>query len=94
MTVKMTPPSPRATLGPEEGLLTGRWQAPRTTAEYVQHIETLGQRITGYVQFMCKAGELGGTSAEAKEKTVAAFWERIAALERQLKRIYEELRLG
>jgi hypothetical protein len=54
----------------------------------------MGQRISGYVQFMCKVGNLNGTSAEAKEKAVTAFYERLAALEHQLGRIQEELRLG
>jgi hypothetical protein len=68
--------------------------APCTTAERLLHIEAMGKRVHGYVQFMCQVGTLTGTSAEAKERAVAAFYERLAALERQLARIQEELRLG
>jgi hypothetical protein len=35
-----------------------------------------------------------GTSAEAKERAVAAFYERIVVLEGQLGRIQENLQLG
>jgi hypothetical protein len=41
---------------------------------------------------MCKVGNLNGTSAESKDKAVAAFYERMAALERQLGRIQETSR--
>jgi hypothetical protein len=54
----------------------------------------MGERIHGYVQFMCQVGTLGGTSAEAKETAITAFHERLAALERQLARIHDELQLG
>ena len=43
---------------------------------------------------MCQVGSLTGTSTEAKEKAVAAFFEHMAALERQLGGIKEGLRLG
>lgn len=67
---------------------------PCTTEERLLHIAAMGKRVQGYVEFMCQVGGLGGTSAEAKEQAVAAFYERLAALERQLGRIQEELRLG
>jgi len=60
----------------------------------LRDIAALGQRIHGYVEFMCQIGTLAGTSAEAKETAVAAFHERLAALERQLGRIHDELQLG
>lgn len=71
------------------------WQPPcLTTEERLQQIEKLGQRIAGYVQFICKVGGMNGTSAEAKERAVAAFYERIVVLEGQLGRIQENLQLG
>jgi hypothetical protein len=57
-------------------------------------IEAVGRRIAGHVEFMCQVGTLQGSSAEAKEQAVAAFYERILIVERQLARIQEELRLG
>ena len=65
-----------------------------TTDERLRDIAAMGQRIHGYVEFMCQIGNLGGTSGEAKEIAIAAFHERLAALERQLGRIHEELQLG
>jgi hypothetical protein len=62
--------------------------------EHLLHIEALGQRISGHIQFMCQAGSLHGTSAEAKERAVTAFYERMVVVERQLGRIQEDLRLG
>ena len=67
---------------------------PPTTDERLRDIASMGQRIHGYIQFMCEIGNLGGTSAEAKETAIAAFHARLTALERQLGRIYEELQLG
>jgi hypothetical protein len=67
---------------------------PYTTDERLLRIEALGKRVNEYVQFMCQVGGLGGTSAEAKERAVVAFCERLTVLERQLGRIQEELRLG
>jgi hypothetical protein len=53
--------------------------------ERLRCIADLGHRIDGYVQ---------DTSTEAKEKAVAAFFEQMAALERQLGGIKEGLQLG
>jgi len=83
-------PSPVGGLPP-----AGPWPTPPgTTEERLQRIEAMSQRISGYVQFMCKVEHLNGSSGEAKDRAVAAFYERLAALERQLARIQEELRLG
>jgi hypothetical protein len=68
--------------------------APPTTDDRLRDIAAMGQRIHGYIEFMCQIGNLGGTSGEAKEIAIAAFHERLAALERQLGRIHEELQLG
>jgi hypothetical protein len=71
------------------------WQAPAsTTEECLQRIEVLGQRINGYLQFISGASALKGASGEAKERAVAAFYERLVLLERQLGQIQEELQLG
>ena len=77
------------------GALSIPWaKPPGTTAERLQSIVAMGQRIEGYVQFICKIGDLSGTSAEAKDKTVAVFYEQMLLLERQLGRIQEDLQLG
>ena len=85
------PPAPRA----EEDLYAGPCQtSPSTMEERLRRIEAMNRRINAYVRFMCKAGNLNGTSAEAKDKAVAAFYERMAALERKLGRIQEDLQIG
>ena len=67
---------------------------PPTTDQRLRDIAAMAQRIHGYVQFMCQIGDLGGSSGEAKERAIAAFQERLAALEHQLSRIHDELQLG
>lgn len=95
MTTKTKAPSRPAVPRPEAGLSAAFWQTPAwTTAERLQRITAMNQRIGGYVQFMCQVGDLNGTSAEAKEKAVIVFYEQMVVLERQLGRIQEELQLG
>ena len=95
MTAKTKTPSRPAPPRPEEEPLAVRLQTPPwTTEERLRRIEALGRQVNGYVQFMCQVGKLRGTSAEAKDKAVAAFYERMVVLERQLGRIQEELQLG
>ena len=95
MTTKAKAASRIAVPLPLEQPYAGPWPVPpRTTAEYLQRIEAMGQRIKGYVQFICKVGTLNGTSAEARDKAIAAFYERMVALERQLGRVQDDLRLG
>jgi hypothetical protein len=53
----------------------------------------MGQWINGYVRFLCEVGSLGGSSAEVREKAVAAFYERMVVVERQLAWIQEDLQL-
>jgi hypothetical protein len=65
-----------------------------TTQDRLHEIEQMRQRVNDYAEFMCRVEGLTGTSAEAKEKAVAAFYERMVAFEQQLGRIQEELRLG
>ena len=69
-------------------------EAPWTMEERLQRIEILGQRIDGYIRFMCQAASLVGTSAEAKARAVTAFYERLVVVENELGRIQESLRLG
>ena len=84
-------PAPHA----EEDLNAGPWQtSPSTMEERLQRIEAMNRRINAYVWFMCKVFKVNGTSAEAKDKAVAACYERMAARERQLGRIQEDLQIG
>jgi hypothetical protein len=70
------------------------WQtSPSSTEERLQRIQAMGQRINGYVQFMCHVDNLNGASAEAKEKAVVAFYEQMVVLERQLGRIQDDFQL-
>ena len=87
MTTKTKPLSRSAVLYP--------WQQtpPWTTQDRLQRIEAMGQRINGYLQFMCQAGNRNGTSAEALEKAVVAFYEQMALLESQLGRIHDDFKL-
>ena len=67
---------------------------PLTAQECLLRIEALGQRIAGYVEFMGTVGNLSGTSAEAKDRAIADFYEQMVVLEGTLGRIQENLRLG
>ena len=67
---------------------------PWTTEEHQQRIAWLSQRINSYVAFMCRVGNLDGTSAEAKDKAVAAFYEQLVVVERELGRIHDGFQLG
>jgi len=69
-------------------------EPPITTAERLRAIELMRDRVNGYVGFICQVENLKGSSVEAKEKAVAAFYERMAVLERQLNRIHEEIQLA
>jgi hypothetical protein len=71
-----------------------RESIPWTTEERLQRIAAMGQRIDSYIQFMSQISTMNGTSTEAKDKAVAAFYERMVVLERHLGRIQEELQLG
>ena len=87
MTTKTRPPSGAAVLR------TVSLTPVSTTQERLQRIAALGQRINGYVQFICEVGNLNGTSVEAKEKVVVAFYEQMVAVERQLGRIHDDFQL-
>ena len=77
----------------EKTKVASRLPAPRTMEERLQSIESLGQKIDGYIRFMCQVGGLTGTSAEAKERAVTTFYESMLVVERQLGRIQERLHL-
>jgi hypothetical protein len=66
---------------------------PWTTEERLKRIEAMGQRINGYVQFMCAIGNQNRTSAEARDKAITAFYEQMVVLERQLGLIQDEFKL-
>jgi len=84
-----------ATVAVELDTFTDFWQTPPlTTEDRLARIRLLGQRISRYVQFMGQVGKMNGSSAEAKERAVAFFYERLLGMERELSRIQEELQLG
>ena len=94
MTTRVRMPSGPAT-PLAEAMPVNTWPAPPwTLEERLLRIEAMGQRINGYIQFICQVGSLSSTSTEAKERAVAAFYDRLAAAEGQLHRIQEGLRLG
>ena len=66
---------------------------PLTTEERLVHIRGLGERIEGYIKFMSNVGNVVGTSSEAKERAVAAFYEQLAHLEKRLRRIHDDFQL-
>src|SRR5262245_50187896 len=71
---------------------TPPWTAPAwTMAERLERIAALGQRVEGYVRFMCDIAAFGGASDEAKERAVTAFYEKMITVERQLGCIQEHL---
>jgi len=90
MTAKAkSPPSHFPELEPLVDLLR---TPPSTTQDRILHIRALGQRLEGYIQFMCSVRSLSNSSTEAKEIAVAAFHERLVLLERELGRIQKNSR--
>ena len=74
--------------------VTDSWFVPPLTLEArLTRIQALGQRIAGHIDFICGVANLAGTSAEAKQKAVVVFYERLLRLEGELNRIQENLRL-
>src|SRR5262249_29589187 len=67
---------------------------PLTTEDRLAHIHALGQRVTGYVKFMCTVGRMEGSSAESNDRAVAVFYDRLYALEQELSRIHDSLLLA
>jgi hypothetical protein len=94
MSTKTKAPSYDAAFGQEEMPPAYSLAPPCTVKERLQRIEAMGQRMNGYIRFILQIDNLSGTSAEAKEKAVIAFYDRMVALESQLMRIQEDVRLG
>jgi hypothetical protein len=64
---------------------------PLTTEDRLMHIQALGQRINGYVRFMCAVGTLESCSGEAKQNAVNVFYDCLATLEPPLGRVPKKL---
>jgi hypothetical protein len=77
-----------------DGINNSWFVAPLTLEERLVRIQALGKRIDGYIKFMCGVRKLDGSSPETKEKTVAHFYDRLLAMEQELGRIEESIRLG
>lgn len=97
----MDPSDDARTRGPREDtppvlkqLRSGPWNAPPgTPEERLERLRSMGEKIGGYIRFMCDLERLVGASAEAKEKSLVAFYDRLVTAERQLGLIQEKLRL-
>ena len=90
MTTRTNTPSSSVAVDP----LPPAWLSQRpvwTMQDRLQRIQALGEQISKYIKFMCEVEKLAGTSTEAKERSVAAFYERMVTLEQQLGRIQEDL---
>jgi hypothetical protein len=84
-----------ATASVEPEPLPEAWAIPPATQEEcLERIHALGQRVVGYMKYIAKIDEVRGTSSEAKQKAVTAFYDRLLFLEKELGRIQEELQLG
>jgi hypothetical protein len=94
MPTKVLPPAEPLPFGKDLPAMPLSASPPWTTEERLLRIQTMGRQILGYIEYMCQVGSLSGTSAEAKERAVTAFYERMVVVERQLGRIQEDLRLG
>lgn len=66
---------------------------PVNRDERVKRIEIMGQRIDGYIKFMCEVAGMSGSSGEAKELGIAFFYEQLVVLENQLRLIHDNFRL-
>ncbi|HKI37587.1 MAG TPA: hypothetical protein VKA46_37370 [Gemmataceae bacterium] len=67
---------------------------PATAEEFLTHIGALAKRVEGHVAFMSGVERLNGTSAEAKNRALSLFYQRLVTLELELNRVREELELG
>jgi hypothetical protein len=93
MSAKAKAPAP-VSLPESEPSLEDWKTPPATTEDCLVRIRALGRRVDGHIEFMCAAGKLSSTSAEARQQAAVAFYERLRALERALGNIREELWLG
>jgi hypothetical protein len=90
-TAKAPPPTSKAPLASTAELPR---TPPATAEEYLMHIGVLGKRVEGHVAFMSAVERMSGTSAEAKNKALSLFYQRLVAMELELGRVREELELG
>jgi hypothetical protein len=67
---------------------------PHSLDDYAVRIRALGDRIISYVKFMGTVDQLDGSCAEAKQRSMSMFYDRLIYLDRELNRIQEELQLG
>ena len=65
-----------------------------TTADRLARIQLLGRRVQEHIREAAAAGAQPGTSAEARDRAVALFMDRLVFLERALAQTLEDLRLG
>ena len=66
---------------------------PVTADERRADIDRIAERINGIVRFICDMSELPGTSAEVRDKAIAAFHARMVVAEKHLTHIRDQLRL-
>jgi hypothetical protein len=65
-----------------------------TMAWRLASVAALGKRVEEHVASICKLGDLKSSSAEAKDRAVVDFHDRLVAMEGHLARIVEEVQLG
>jgi hypothetical protein len=89
-------PKAKSKVAPQEAVLPQQGPPPTslTVEERLAQIELLGKRVVEQVRFVATVVKMPGTSAEARQKTVAQFHERLFASEQALEKILDELRLG
>jgi hypothetical protein len=90
-TAKAPPPTSKSPLANTADLPR---TPPATAEEFLMHIGVLGKRVEGHVAFMSGVERMNGTSAEAKNKALSLFYQRLVTLELELNRVREELELG
>ncbi len=94
MTAKTsTPSSSTATSRPAAPTMGFKSTTPQTTEEYLERIDAMGRRISGFIQFICQVGNLNGVSLESKDKAIVAFYDHLVIMERRLERIHSNFQL-
>lgn len=90
-----TKASPRAVTKPlaKKAVEAVPLKQPFTLEERIHRIEALGKRMDGYIKYMCEIANQAGSSNEAKERAVTAFYNQLVLVESQLAKIHDELRL-
>jgi hypothetical protein len=97
-TVKAPPATSKAPPPTSKAPLAAATELPRvppaTPEEFLLHINLLGKRVDDHLAFMAAVERLNGTSAEAKNRALSQFYQRLVAMEQELNRVREELELG